>query len=60
MSNSGPIRFSRRALAALMPNELPEQVRSRINQAVHDGTGYVEVRTRIETGQTELLLVPTD
>lgn len=49
-----------RALAALMLNELPEQVRSRVHQAVHDGTGYVELRTRIETGQTELVLVPTD
>ena len=49
-----------RALAALMLNELPEQVRSRAHQAIHDGTGYVELRTRIETGQTELALVPTD
>ncbi len=49
-----------RALVALMLNELPEQVRSRVHQAVHDGTGYVELRTRVETGQTELVLVPTD
>lgn len=49
-----------RALAALMRNELPEQVRSRVHQAVHDGTGHVELRTRIETGQTELVLVPSD
>jgi hypothetical protein len=49
-----------RALAALMLNELPEQARSRVHQSVHDGTGYVELRTRIETGQTELMLVPTD
>jgi hypothetical protein len=49
-----------RALAALMLNELPEQVRSRMHQAVHNDTGYVELRTRIETGQTELALVPTD
>ena len=49
-----------RALAALMLNELPEQVRSRVHQAVHDGTGYVELRTRIETGQVKLVLVPAD
>jgi len=33
-----------RALAALMRNELPEQVRSRAHQAVDDGTGHVELR----------------
>jgi hypothetical protein len=49
-----------RALAALMLNELPEKVRSRVHQAIHDGTGFVEPRTRIETGQAELVLVPTD
>jgi len=32
----------------------------RVHQAIHDGTGYVELRTRIETGQAELVLVPTD
>ena len=46
--------------AALILNELPEQVRSRVHQAVHHGTGYVELRTRIETGQVELVLVPKD
>jgi hypothetical protein len=49
-----------RALTATMLNELPEKVRSRVHQAIHDGTGYVELRTRIETGQTELVLVPAD
>jgi hypothetical protein len=48
-----------RALVALMLNELPEQVRSRVHQAVHDSTEYIELRTRVETGQTELVLVPT-
>lgn len=47
-----------RALAALMLNELTEAVRSRVHQAIHDGTGYVDPRTRIETGQVELVLVP--
>ena len=45
-----------RALATLMLNELPEEVRSRVHQAIHDGTGYVELRTRIETGRVELVL----
>ena len=49
-----------RAFAALMLNELPEGVRSRVHQAIHDGTGYVELRTQIETGEVELVLVPTD
>jgi len=49
-----------RALAALMLNELPEQVRSRVHQAVHDGTGYVELRTRVETGQVEPVIVSVD
>jgi hypothetical protein len=49
-----------RALVALMLNELPDQVRSRVHQAVHDGTGCVEVRTQIETGRTEIVLVPID
>jgi hypothetical protein len=40
--------------------ELPDEVRSRVDQAIHDGTGYVELRTRIETGQFELVLVPMD
>jgi hypothetical protein len=49
-----------RALASLMLNELPDEVRSRVHQAIHDGTGYIEPRTRIDTGQVELLLVPTE
>ena len=49
-----------RALASLMLNELPEQFRSRVHQAVHGGTGHVELRRRIETGKVEHLLVPTD
>lgn len=38
-----------RALVAATLKELTEIVRSRVHQAVHDGTGYVELRTRIET-----------
>jgi hypothetical protein len=51
--------FATRALAAAMLDELPLGVRSRVHQVIHDGTGYVELRTRIETGQVELVLVPT-
>jgi hypothetical protein len=28
----------------------------RVHQAIHDGTGYAELRTRIETGQVDLVL----
>lgn len=49
-----------RALASLMLNELPDEIRLRVHQALHDGTGYVELRTRIESGQVELVLVPMD
>jgi hypothetical protein len=49
-----------RAIAALMLDEPPEQVRSRVYEAVRNGTGYVELRTRIETGKIELVLVPMD
>jgi hypothetical protein len=49
-----------RALAALILNELPDEVRSRVHRAIHDGTGYIELRTRIETGQVELVLMRTD
>jgi hypothetical protein len=31
-----------------------------VNQAIANSTGYAELRTRIDTGETELVLVPTD
>ena len=43
-----------------MLNQLPDEIRTRVHQAISNGTGYVELRTRIETGRTELMLVPTD
>ena len=43
-----------RAIASLMLYELPDEVRSRGHQAIHDGAGYVELRTRVVTGQAEL------
>ena len=49
-----------RALTALLLNQLPEEIRSRVNLAIANGTGFAELRTRIETGETELVLVPTD
>jgi hypothetical protein len=39
---------------------LPDEVRSRVFDAVRNQTGHVELRTRIDTGQTELVLVPID
>lgn len=49
-----------RALVALLLNQLPEEIRSRVNLAIANGTGFAELRTRISTGETELVLVPTD
>ena len=52
--------LSARALVALMLNQLPNEIRSRVHQAIANGTGYIELRTRIESGETELVLVPAD
>jgi hypothetical protein len=49
-----------RALAALQLHQLPGAVRARVHAAVQSGSGFAELRTRIETGQTELVLVPSD
>ena len=49
-----------RALVALQLNQLPDAVRSRVHEAIHCGSGFAELRTRIETGHTELVLVPRD
>jgi hypothetical protein len=49
-----------RALAALLLNQLPGEIRSRVNLAIANGTGFAELRTRISTGETELVLVPAD
>ncbi len=48
------------ALIALMLKNLPDDVRTRTLYAVRNGTGKVELRTRVESNQTELVLVPTD
>lgn len=49
-----------RALVALQLNQLPDAVRSLVHEAVQRGTGFTELRTRIETGETELVLIPID
>ena len=38
-----------RALAALQLNQLPEEIRSRVNQAIANGTRHAELRTRINS-----------
>ena len=46
------------ALIALMLKTLPDDVRTRTLDAVRNGTGKVELRTRVASSETEL--VPTD
>jgi hypothetical protein len=50
----------RAALIALMLRNLPDDVRTRTLDAVRNGTGTVELRTRVETNEAVLVLVPTD
>jgi len=46
------------ALIALMLKNLPDDVRTRTLDAVRNGSGKVELRTRVESSETELVLVP--
>lgn len=48
------------ALIALMLKNLPDDVRTRTLDAVRNGTGKVELRTRVESNETEFVLVPAD
>ena len=48
------------ALIAIMLKNLPDEVRTRTFDAVRNGMGKVELRTRVESNETELVLVPTD
>ena len=48
------------ALIELMLENLPDEVRTRALDAVRNGTGKVELRTRVESNETELMLVPAD
>jgi len=49
-----------RALVALLLNQLPDVVRSREHELIQRGGGSTELRTRVETGAIELLLVSDD
>lgn len=49
-----------RALVCLKLHRLDESVRGRVHQAIANRTGVLELRTRIETAETELVLVPAD
>ena len=48
------------ALIALMLKNLPDDVRTRTLDAVRNGTGTVELRTRVESNETEQVLMSTD
>jgi 16S rRNA G1207 methylase RsmC len=48
------------ALTALQMRHLPDEVRGRVADVISNGTGYIELRTRLDTSQTELVLVPVD
>jgi len=48
------------ALIALIPNNLSDDARTRTLDAVRSGTGKVDLRTRVESNETELVLVPAD
>lgn len=48
------------ALIALMLKNLPDDVRTRTLDTVRNRTGKVELRTRVESNETELVLVPVD
>ena len=49
-----------RALSALQMRQLDDGVRDRVNQAIANRTGFIELRTRIETSETEPVLVTAD
>ena len=54
-------RFAASAtLIALMLKNLPDDVRTRTLDAVRNGTGKVELRTRVESNETEPVLVPAN
>lgn len=48
------------ALIAIMLKNLPDEVRTRMLDAVLDGNDKIELRTRVESKETEMVLVPTD
>ena len=48
------------AITALQLRHLSPDARSHVNDAVLNGSGHVELRVRLDTNTTELVLVPTD
>lgn len=48
------------ALVDLQLRHLSDENHLNVVDAHRQGTGHVELRTRVETSQTELVLVPTD
>lgn len=48
------------ALISLQLHNLPDDVRTRLVDAVRNGTGKVELRTGVDSNETELVLVPVD
>jgi hypothetical protein len=53
--DSDDIEIFRTDLCALLADGTRD-----VEYVLNDGTGYVELRTRIETGQVELVFVPID
>ena len=47
-------------MIALMLKNLPDEVRTRVMDAVRNGPGMVELRTGAESNETKLVLVPMD
>jgi hypothetical protein len=48
------------ALTAQQLRQLSPDAQAHLNDAILSGTGHVELRTRIDPGEVELLLVPAD
>ena len=49
-----------RAVVSLQLHRLGESIHNRVHRAIANRMGHLELRTRIETAETELVLVPTD
>jgi hypothetical protein len=54
-----PLTTAAAFIAVLLKN-LPDDIRTRTLDAVHNGTGKVELSTRVESNESELVLVPMD
>ena len=48
------------APTALQMRQLSPDAQARLNEAILSGTGHVQLRTRIDGGEAELVLVPAD